>query len=79
MSKELKSYLDRKGIHHHQCTMIYSPKQNGVAKRKNRSLMEMAMCMLKAKGLSHKFQMEEIACAGFEQLPYESIEEDYSI
>jgi transposase InsO family protein len=29
----------------------YTPKQNGVAKRKNRSLKEMASCMLHAKSL----------------------------
>ncbi|MCO5570287.1 hypothetical protein L7F22_024005 [Adiantum nelumboides] len=37
--------------------------QNGVAERKNRSLMEMARCMLKAKSLPHKLWMEAVACA----------------
>ncbi|MCO5605620.1 hypothetical protein L7F22_059803 [Adiantum nelumboides] len=31
--------------------------------RKNRSLMEMARCMLKAKSLPHKLWMEAVACA----------------
>lgn len=31
-------------------------------KRKNMYLMEMARCMLKAKGLPHTFWMEEIEC-----------------
>ncbi|MCO5608214.1 hypothetical protein L7F22_062420 [Adiantum nelumboides] len=43
--------------------MPYTPQQNGVAERKNRSLMEMARCMLKAKSLPHKLWMEAVACA----------------
>ncbi|MCO5583253.1 hypothetical protein L7F22_037162 [Adiantum nelumboides] len=43
--------------------MPYTPQQNGVAERKNRSLMETARCMLKAKSLPHKLWMEAVACA----------------
>ncbi|MCO5566892.1 hypothetical protein L7F22_020575 [Adiantum nelumboides] len=43
--------------------MPYTPQQNGVAERKNRYLMEMARCMLKAKSLPHKLWMEAVACA----------------
>ncbi|MCO5602425.1 hypothetical protein L7F22_056557 [Adiantum nelumboides] len=62
MSGAFKDFLGKKGIKH-QCTMPYTPQQNGVAKRKNRSLMEMARCMLKAKSLPHKLWMEAVACA----------------
>ena len=62
MSNAFKDFLAHKGIKH-QCTMPYTPQQNGVAERKNRSLMEMARCMLKAKGLPHKLWMEAVACA----------------
>ena len=41
MSNAFKDFLAHKGIKH-QCTMPYTPQQNGVAERKNRSLMEMA-------------------------------------
>ncbi|MCO5578651.1 hypothetical protein L7F22_032495 [Adiantum nelumboides] len=64
MSSTFKDFLGRKGIKH-QCTMPYTPHQDGVAERKNRSLMEMARCMLKAKSLPHKLWMERqeaIAC-----------------
>ena len=61
MSNAFKDFLAHKGIKH-QCTMPYTPQQNGVAERKNRSLMEMARCMLKAKGLPHKLWMEAVAC-----------------
>jgi len=33
----------------------YTPQQNGVAKRKNHTLKEMANCMLQSQGLSLKF------------------------
>ncbi|MCO5571040.1 hypothetical protein L7F22_024771 [Adiantum nelumboides] len=62
MSGAFKDFLGKKGIKH-QCTMPYTPQQNGVAKRKNRSLMEMARCILKAKSLPHKLWMEAVACA----------------
>ncbi|MCO5551338.1 hypothetical protein L7F22_004839 [Adiantum nelumboides] len=62
MSNAFKDFLGKKGIKH-QCTMPYTPQQNGVAERKNKSLMEMARCMLKAKSLPHKLWMEAIAYA----------------
>ncbi|MCO5602592.1 hypothetical protein L7F22_056726 [Adiantum nelumboides] len=62
MSGAFKDFLGKKGIKH-QCTMPYTPQQNGVAERKNRSLIEMARCMLKAKSLPHKLWMEAVACA----------------
>jgi transposase InsO family protein len=34
-----------------QHTVPYTPQQNGVVERKNRSLKEMASCMLHAKSL----------------------------
>ena len=39
--------------------------QNGVAERKNRSLKEMATCMLEAKNLPSKFWAEAINCASY--------------
>ncbi|MCO5575348.1 hypothetical protein L7F22_029148 [Adiantum nelumboides] len=62
MSGAFKDFLGKKGIKH-QCTMPYTPQQNGVAERKNMSLMEMDRCMLKAKSLPHKLWMEAVACA----------------
>ncbi|MCO5599133.1 hypothetical protein L7F22_053233 [Adiantum nelumboides] len=62
MSGAFKDFLGKKDIKH-QCTMPYTPQQNGVVERKNRSLMEMDRCMLKAKSLPHKLWMEAVACA----------------
>ena len=62
MSTAFKDFLSQQGIKHH-CTMPYTPQQNDVAERKNKSLMGMARCMLKSKGLPHKVWMESVACA----------------
>jgi len=38
-----------------QFTAPYSPQQNGVSERKNRSIMEMARCMMQEKNLPKRF------------------------
>jgi hypothetical protein len=45
----------------------YTPQQNGVAERKNRSLKEMANCMLQSKSLAPKIWDEYIHCASYIQ------------
>ena len=47
MSLDFNAYLTERGIKH-QCIVSYTPQQNGVAERKNMSLMEMARCMVKS-------------------------------
>ncbi|MCO5566902.1 hypothetical protein L7F22_020585 [Adiantum nelumboides] len=46
-----------------QLTCSYTPQQNGVAKRKNRTLFDAARCMLKDKGLSNCHWAETINTA----------------
>ena len=43
--KEFSSYLESKGIHHEK-TNAYTPQENGIAERMNRTLVEMAWTML---------------------------------
>ena len=43
-----------------QHSFPYTPQQNGVAKRKNMALKEMATCMIDAKDLSPKIWDESI-------------------
>ena len=43
--------------------MRYTPQQNGVAERKNRTIMEMARNMLVAKHLSNEYWDEAVATA----------------
>ena len=47
----------------HQLTMIYTPQQNGVAERKNRTILDMARSMVKAKHLPRTFWAEAVLCA----------------
>ena len=41
----------------------YTPQQNGVVERKNRSLKEMANCMIEARDISPNLWDEAISCA----------------
>ena len=50
-----------------QHSIPYTPQQNGVAERKNRSLKEMATCMMEAKTLPPKYWAEAINCAAYIQ------------
>ena len=43
----------------------YTPQQNGVAEKKNRSLKEMATCMMEAKTLPPKFWTKDINYASY--------------
>ena len=45
----------------------YTPQQNGVAERKNRSLKEMATYMMEAKNFPPKFWAEDINCVAYIQ------------
>ena len=50
-----------------QHSIPYTPQKNGVAERKNRSLKEMATCMMEAKTLPPKYWAEAINCAAYIQ------------
>ncbi|RDX94009.1 hypothetical protein CR513_23663, partial [Mucuna pruriens] len=55
-------FFDQHGIQH-QLTTRYTPQQNGVAERKNRTIMDMVRCMLKDKQLPREFWAEAVATA----------------
>jgi transposase InsO family protein len=48
LCNELESYLEKHGVKH-EMTVAYTPEQNGVAERRNRTLVEMARCTIAAK------------------------------
>ena len=52
----------------------YTPQQNGVDERKNRSLKEMETCLLKAKNISPSLWVDAINCASYIQnrVPHKS-------
>lgn len=58
-NEEMKSFLRRNGIIH-QTTVAYTPQQNGVAERMNRTLVEKARCLLSDAKLGKKFWAEAL-------------------
>jgi transposase InsO family protein len=64
MSKAMKNYFDEQGIKH-EFTTIYTPQQNGVAERLNRTLLEKARCLLRARNVPLAFWGEAIKMANF--------------
>lgn len=73
--KEFIKLCQESGIHR-EVTTPYTPQQNGVAERRNRTLVEMARSMLKEKSLSNKFWAEAIATSTYLQnrLPSKPLE-----
>ena len=63
-SCELEDYLKKKGIKH-ETSISYSPQQNGVAERMNRTLLESARAMVYYAGLSKECWAEAISTAAF--------------
>ncbi|KAJ0865267.1 putative RNA-directed DNA polymerase [Helianthus annuus] len=61
-STEFNSFCDEHGIKRH-LTAPYTPEQNGVAERKNRTVVEMAQSMMQEKNLSGCFWGEAVATA----------------
>lgn len=94
LNNKLQSYLKKKGIRF-QCTVGYAPAQNGMAERKNRTLVEAARAMLFDAGLPGHLWAEAVATANhmqnrtadsrFHEIPFETFferpieEEDYHV
>ncbi|MCI02950.1 retrovirus-related pol polyprotein from transposon tnt 1-94 [Trifolium medium] len=53
-STAFNEFCDIHGIRR-QLTAVYSPQQNGVSERKNRTIMNMVRCMLKDKNVPKSF------------------------
>lgn len=62
LSKEFINFCEIEGIHH-ELTTPYTPEQNGVTERKNRTVIELARSMLKHKRLPNEFWAEAVATA----------------
>jgi transposase InsO family protein len=59
---QVEDYLDKKGINH-EFLARYTPQQNGVVKRKNRTLIVMVRAMLDEYKTSDRFWVEAINTA----------------
>ncbi|KMQ89570.1 retrovirus-related gag-pol polyprotein [Lasius niger] len=65
-SKSIKSYLALEGICF-QYTAPFTPEQNGTAERKNRTLIEMARCLITEAELTYQFWGEAVSTANYIQ------------
>ena len=63
-SKEFRLYCNEQGIVCH-LTAVYTPQQNGVAERLNRTLLERVRSMLSQSGLPHEFWAEAVNTAAY--------------
>ncbi|WVZ67203.1 hypothetical protein U9M48_016315 [Paspalum notatum var. saurae] len=61
-SLEFSQYCAEEGVGRH-LSAPYSPQQNGVVERKNQTVIGMARCMLKAKGMPTAFWGEAVTTA----------------
>ena len=59
MNKEFLEFCKQNGIKK-ESTISYSPQHNGAAKRKNRTIMEMARCMLHSRKIKVHLWVEAI-------------------
>lgn len=61
ISKDFLHFCRENGIQK-QFTVRYTPQQNGVAERKNRTILYMVRKMLKVKHFPHEYWYEAITC-----------------
>ena len=61
-SKDFKAFCEAHGIQR-QLTSSHSPEQNGMAERKNRTVVEMARCMMKGMNVPINLWAEAVATA----------------
>ena len=59
-------YCEDQGIRRF-LTAPYSPQQNGIAKRKNPTILDMVRTMLKSKNVPKEFWVEVVQCAIYVQ------------
>jgi hypothetical protein len=62
--KDFGEYCAGQGIQRH-LTAPYTPQQNGVVERRNQTVLGMARCMLKSKGVPGRFWGEAVTMAVF--------------
>jgi transposase InsO family protein len=61
-SRVFTVFCDETGIKHYTTTP-YTPQQNGVVERRNQTVIEMARCMMKSKGVPPRFWGEAVKTA----------------
>jgi transposase InsO family protein len=66
LSNEFNAYCKKQGIRRY-LTAPYIPQQNGVAERKNRTILDMIRSMIKTKEMPKEFWAEIVQCAVYIQ------------
>jgi transposase InsO family protein len=66
VNNKVQTYLKQQGIQI-QYTVAYSPQQNGISERRNRTLMEAARTMIFAAKFDNCYWAEAVACANYVQ------------
>lgn len=61
---QMKEFFKREGINH-QTSIAYTPEQNGISERCNRTLVERARAMLSQAKLDKRFWAEAISTASY--------------
>ena len=64
IKRDFQYYCESEGIRMEQ-PIPYTPQQNGVVERKNRSLKEMTTCLLHGKHLPPSLLAEVVNCASY--------------
>ena len=77
-NKDFDSFCRGQGIERHR-TCAYTPQQNGVAERMNRTIMEKVRCLLNESGLEEEFWAEAVSIAVYQINRSPSSAIDYNI
>jgi transposase InsO family protein len=62
LSNEFNAYYENQGVRRY-LTAPYTPQQNEVAERKNRTILDMVRSMIKTKEMPKEFWAEAVQCA----------------
>ena len=66
LSNKFRDFCEEHGIRRFY-TAPYTPQQNGIAERKNRTIVDMTRSMIKTKGLPKEFWAEAVNCSVYIQ------------
>ena len=71
VNQAFQNFCSEHGLQH-QFSVPYTPQKNGVAERKNRTLREMANCMIQSRSMDSSFWAEAVNCANYiqNQMPH---------
>ena len=63
-NKQFETFCEKEGISRHK-TVVFTPQQNGLAERMNRTIMERVRCMMIQAQLPKGFWVEAVTTAAY--------------